>query len=271
MNAVIAVVSQKGGVGKTTVAVNLAVAFAEKGQRVLLVDVDPQGGVGLALARQDTALAGLTEVLVGQAQLEQALLPTRMEQLTLLPRGRLDPIDVPTFEQALFAHHRLGAMLHALKKRFDVVLVDTPAGVGLPTRAALAGSDFVLMPVQAEPMGLRSLQQALRVIEHVREKENPPLKLLGILLTMVELRREGSREVAEALWGGFEGVLETMLPRAEAFLAASHRGLPLAFMSGPLSPEARRFQLLAAELHHLITQLEATHGTTEARAERQLF
>lgn len=271
MKNVIAVISQKGGVGKTTVALNLAVAFAEQGKKVLLVDVDPQGGVGLSLARQDTALAGLAEVLVGAAQLEQALLPTKMEGLTLLPRGRLDPIDVPHFEHALGAQHRLAHLLAVLKKRFDLVIVDTPAGLGLPTRAALAGAELVLLPVQAEPMGLRSLQQALRVVEHVREKENPRLTLLGILLTMVELRREGSREVAEALWGGFEGVLETMLPRAEAFLAASHKGLPLAFMAGPVSPEARRFELLAGELLNLITTLEAPHGTTEARAERQLL
>ena len=127
------------------------------------------------------------------------------------------------------------------------------------------------VPVQAEPMGLRSLQQVLRVIEHVKEKENPRLTLLGIVLTMVDLRREGSREVAESLWGGFEGVLETMIPRADAFLAASHKGLPLAFMAGPLSPEARRFELLATELSNLITTLEAPHGPVEARSERQLL
>lgn len=271
MKNVIAVVSQKGGVGKTTVALNLAVALAEKGKRVLLVDVDPQGGVGLSLARQDTALAGLAELFAGAAQLEQALLPTKMDGLTLLPRGRLDPVEVPQFEAALGVQHRLANLLGVLKKRFDFVIVDTPAGLGFPTRAALSGAELVLLPVQAEPMGLRSLQQALRVIEHVKDKENPRLTLLGIVLTMVDLRREGSREVAESLWGGFEGVLETMIPRADAFLTASHKGLPLAFMAGPLSPEARRFELLATELLNLITTLEAPHGPVEARSERQLL
>lgn len=271
MGHILSVVSQKGGVGKTTIALNLAVAWAEKGRRVLLVDVDPQGGVGLSLARGDTALSGLAEVLVGATPVEQALMATKLERLTLLPRGRLDPIDVPAFEQALVANHRLATTFAALKPRFDVVIVDTPAGLGVPTRAALGASDFVLIPLQAEPLGLRSLQQVLRVVEHVRTKENTKLSLLGIMLTMVELRKEGSREVAESLWTGFDSVMETMLPRAEVFLTASHKGLPLAYLGGAVSPEARRFEMLAAELDSLIARVEGPHGHAEARAERQLL
>ena len=271
MGHIVTVVSQKGGVGKTTIALNLAVTFAEKGRKVLLVDTDPQGGVGLSLARGDTTLVGLAEILAGATAIEQALMPTKLERLTLLPRGRLDPIDVPMFENAAYQHNRLATILATVKPRFDMVLVDTPAGLGIPTRAALAGTDFVLVPVQAEPLGLRSLQQVLRVLEHVRTKENPKLSLLGILLTMVELKREGSRDVAESLWSGFDGVMETMLPRADAFLTASHKGLPLAFVGGPVSPEARRFELLASEIESLITRLEGAHGQLEARIERQLL
>jgi chromosome partitioning protein len=271
MGHIVTVVSQKGGVGKTTIALNLAVAYAEKGRRVLLVDTDPQGGVGLSLAKGDTALTGLAELLVGAATLDQALMPTKLERLTLLPRGRLDPIDVPAFEQALAAHGRLAATLAALKPRFDLLIVDTPAGLGVPTRAALAGTEFALVPVQAEPLGLRSLQQVLRVIEHVRAKENPRLSLLGVMLTMVELRREGSREVAESLWSGFDAVMETMLPRAEVFMTASHKGLPLAYLGGATSPEARRFELLTNEVDALIAKLEGPHGNAEVRAERQLL
>lgn len=268
VGTIITISSQKGGVGKTTVALNLAVALAERQRSVALVDIDPQGGIGLALARGDTALSGLAEVLAGAASLEQALMKTKLEKLTLLPRGKLDPIDVVAFEQALTT--RWPQLAAALKPAFDVVLIDTPAGLGMPTRAALQVSDWALLLVQAEPLALRSVQQGLRVIEHVRGKENPKLKLLGLLLTMVELKKDASREVAETMWKGFSGVLDTLIPRADVFLGASHRGLPLAFLGGPPNPEARRFELLAAELEELIARQEGGSGVIE-QAERQLL
>ncbi|MBK7861256.1 MAG: ParA family protein [Archangiaceae bacterium] len=265
----ICITSQKGGVGKTTVALNLAVALCERGKRVLLVDLDPQGGVGLALARGDTALIGLTEVLTGRARPEDAVMATRLEGLSLLPRGRLDPMDVPHYEQAVFAAGALAKVIGALQSKFDLVLYDTPAGLGMPTRAALSASDWALVIVQTEALALRSLSQLLRVLEQVRATVNPGLKLLGLLPTMVELRKEPSREVMEELWGGFAGVMESTVPRAEVFAAASSRGVPVAFLEGPLSPEARRFESLAVEVETTLNQ-GAAHAA-EQRPARQLL
>lgn len=250
MSKRIAVVSQKGGVGKTTVSVNLAVALAKAGQRTLLIDYDPQGGVGLSLAKGESALDGLVELITQNRPVEQVLLQTKLEGLTLLPRGRLDPVDVSEFEQAL-ADPSVRQRLISATDGFDFTIIDTPAGLGTATRAALDFANLLLVVTQADPLAMRSLGQVVRVAERVRSTSNPDLELLGFLLSMVDLRAEPSRQTAEAMWTGFDRVLETTIPRSAVFGEAQLKGVPLLLMGGELRPEASRFTHLAAEVIRL--------------------
>ena len=266
----IVITSQKGGVGKTTVALHLAVALAERGRSTLLVDLDPQGGIGLSLARRDTELAGLADLLMGHVPKEGALLRTKMPNLTLLPRGRLDPIDVCEFEQALFAEGVLDSLLRELEDEFDIVILDTPSGLGMIPRGAMRVADSVLLPMQAAALSLRSISQALRVVEHVRNTENPKLALLGILPTMAEREKDTSQECLVEVWTGFEGVFDTVIPRSEVFAVASRDGLPIGFLGRRKLPEARRFDALAMEVEAAIDLLsgskENSHDTSPNRA-----
>jgi chromosome partitioning protein len=262
----IAVVSQKGGVGKTTVALNLALALAERRRRTLLVDLDPQGGIGLSLARADDAFAGIADLLMGRSPPQEALRQTKLPTLALLPRGRLSAVDVGDYEDALRAPGILAGALAKVEGGFDLVLVDTPSGLGKVTRAALSVADFALVPVQGEPLALRSVRQVLEVIEHVRAGENPKLELLGLLPTMVQKGVDPSMAVLLDLWQGFGAVLETVIPRTEVFARASQTGLHVGFLGGPPSPEVRRFEILAAEVEQAIRRRK---GMENERAQQR--
>jgi chromosome partitioning protein len=267
----LAIASQKGGVGKTTVALNLAVALAERGRRTLLADLDPQGGVALALAKGDTELAGLAELLMRQADPRQAVMATQLSGLSLLPRGRLDATDAATFEAEIGVSGALDKLLTQTEADADMVILDTPSGLGRVTTAALAASDFVVLAFQTESLSLRSIGQALKVVEHVQLTENPRLRLLGILPTMVERERPTSLAVLGEIWNGFPDALETTVPRAEAFARASEMGIPVSFLAGATTAEARRFDLLADELEARMDRIRGMERVDEAKPARQLL
>jgi len=271
MAHILSIVSSKGGVGKTTVALNLAVALAEGGDNTLLIDLDPLGAIGFSLAQSDTEWRGLAEGMMNKLSIDEVIMPTKLPTLSLLPRGRLDPLDVGIYDNQLHSSTALGEVIAAAEKKFRYIVIDTPSGLGLITRAALSVSGFVLLPLRAESLALRSISQTLRVLMHVKENENPKLELLGIVATMVQMNKDVSFNIMKTGWGSLNGVLETYLPRADVFGVASEKGLPVAFLSGQHSPEAVRFELLVTEIKGIIQGLGGVTGETDERAQRELI
>jgi chromosome partitioning protein len=261
----IVLTSSKGGTGKTTTALNVSVALAERGRSTIVVDLDPQGAIGLFLAKEDGDWGGLAEIMISGTPPAEVLLSTSLPTLKILARGRIDPVDTCEYELQLHRGEVLSKTIEAIEDEVDFILIDTPSGLGPVTRAALALSHFALIPLQAEPVAFRSVGQTLRVIDHVRRHENPALQLLGILPTMVQLDHDPSLNVMSSVWSGFGGVLDTVIPRSNVFTEASELGIPLSFFGGRTRPEARRFTLLSDEIEARINQMTGVEDDNEHR------
>lgn len=271
MANVIAIVSSKGGTGKTTVALNLAVALAEKGDNTLLIDTDPLGAIGLSLARSDTEWTGLAEYIMQKTPVANIVIKTKLATLSILPRGRLDPIDFNLYEELLYSSKTLQDIISEVRNKFQYIIIDTPSGLGMITRAALSVCNFALLTLQAESLSLRSIQQTLRVITHTKEVDNTGLQLLGILATMVQLHQDSSFNILKTVWASLSGVLETYIPRADVFALASEKGLPVGFLGGKYPPEALRFEMLATEIKKIVQELGGITGEGDERTERELI
>ncbi len=243
----LAIASQKGGVGKTTLALNLSLALAERGWRTLLVDTDPQGGVGLSLQRP--AGQGLVGYVAERTALELILLATRVPQLTLLPVGKMAIEDTHAFGDRLWDGHEIRRLVADTKQRFDVIVLDTPSGFGGITMGVMRASDAVISPLQAEPIAMRSVPQLLEVIGALR-LAGSTVRLIGLVLSMLQLRNADSLAVAQEAWSEFPSdlLLQTTVPRDAAFLAASHLGVPVGLLSRRPPPVAATFHQLAQEL-----------------------
>ena len=268
----VVIASQKGGVGKTTVALNLAVALAERGQRTLLADLDPQGAIGLSLAQGDTDFAGLAELLWASPLRPKSSSP-RGSRGSACSRAAGSTRRTWTRSRRRWrGRARSRRRSSACDKPFDILVVDTPSGLGRVTSAALACADFVLLAFQTESLSLRSVGQALKVVEHVQATRNPRLRLVGILPTLVERERPGSHTVLSEIWSGFPDALETIVPRTEAFARASALGVPVGFLGSEAgAPEARRFDLLADEIEDRMNRLDGMERVHEAQPARQLL
>jgi len=215
---IISLANQKGGVGKTTTAVNLGAALAERQLRVLLIDLDPQGNATSALGLQDVGGGSLYEPLVGEASISDKILPTRLPFLFLIPAD-LD-LAGAEIEIARMDHHlqRLARALRPLREdgAFDVVLLDCPPSLGILMTNALVAADELLTPIQCEYFALEGLVKIVRVIEQVRSTgANAQLELNGIVMTMFDGRTKLSLQVVAEVREHFGGkVYDTLIPRS---------------------------------------------------------
>ena len=244
---IVTVASQKGGVGKTTVALNVGLALARRMWRTLVIDTDPQGGLGLSLGASVDERPGLVEVLGGAVDPDEAVVSTRVPGLELLPLGQLRAIDEGRWMASLEDGRHLEKLFADLRARADVVLVDTPSGLGGVTAGALRASDFAL--IQAAPLAGRPVRRILELLVELR-KEGAEIQLAGFVLNMLQSRRQASLDVAQESWRMFPDnvVMETSVPRDTCFLDASAATVPVAMLRRLPPPIAAIFDRLAAEL-----------------------
>lgn len=234
----LAVSSQKGGVGKTTLSINLAHAFARIGIKTLLVDADPQGSVGLSLTRQSRLLTGFYDFLADPSTpLDNLIVPTRLDTFSLVANGKESDYDAGGGMGAQVA--KVKTFLHDIQKRgFDLCIVDTAAGLHGLTGDVIAACDAVMVPQQAEPLGIRSVPKLLEGLNQLKVM-NPQMSVLGICLTMLQDDIPESKDAANALRQILpeEMIFNTQIPRDGLFIRASARGLPVGIL-----PEGNEIQ-----------------------------
>ena len=248
MGKVISVANQKGGVGKTTTAVNLSTLLAKKGKKVLLIDTDPQGNATSGLGVTKEVELSVYDILVSETTFEETVQETEVKNLKVCPSNislagaEVELVSMMSREQ------RLKEKLDVVKDEYDFVIIDCPPSLGLVTLNAFTASDSVLIPVQCEYFALEGLGQLLNTVNLVKKHLNKNLEIEGALLTMYDARTNLSNQVVKEVKKYFEDkVYKTVIPRNVRLSEAPSYGMPISIYD-PKSKGAKAYEKFAKEL-----------------------
>lgn len=249
MGRIIAIANQKGGVGKTTTSINLSSCLAEAGQRVLSVDIDPQGNAtsGLGLEKGDLDKT-IYDLLVGECSFDECLITNVQDNLDLLPSN----VELAGAEIELLEIENkeclLKSILSDVKNQYDFIVIDCPPSLNLLTINALTAANTVLVPIQCEYYALEGLNQVLKTVNLVKKKLNPALEMEGVVFTMYDARTNLSLEVVESVKNNLnQNIYKTIIPRNVRLAEAPSHGVPINLYDSR-SAGAESYRLLAAEV-----------------------
>lgn len=257
MGRIIAIANQKGGVGKTTTAINLSAALAELEQNVLVIDVDPQGNTtsGFGLNKNELEKT-IYELMLGEYEIEDCIIKDVLDNLSILPSN----VELAAAEIELIGvdekEYILKKEVAKVRDEYDFVIIDCPPSLNMLTVNAMTTADTVLVPIQCEYYALEGLSQLLHTVDLVKERLNPSLEMEGVVFTMYDARTNLSLQVVENVKNNLEQTIyKTIIPRNVRLAEAPSHGLPINIYD-PKSAGAESYQLLAEEVIHRGEEIE---------------